>query len=193
MTAQQGKDPPERRDSVQGDHLDRWTIEPIPRGLIDSPLDFIFAEHHRQREAAAILTMVADGEFNKGGVAELIAFLEHDFALHVGDEEIVLFPFLRRLCLSEDNVDRIIDRLQEEHRTDESDGAAVIGILKERLGGHPLPAHSSGRLRCFAEHIRQHLALENSVLLPIARVRLKPDVLETVAGMLRERRARRQA
>lgn len=189
---QQDKDPPDRVRSAHGDHTDPWTIEPVPRGLIDSPLDFIFAEHHRQREAATILTMVADGEFNRRAVTDLIAFLEHDFALHVGDEELVLFPILRQHCLPEDNVDRIIDRLQGEHRADEENGEVAIGILKARLSGRPLMAESSARLRHFAEHIRQHLGLENGVLLPIARVRLKPDLLQTVAGMLRERRAPRR-
>lgn len=188
---QRDKDPPEGHLGVDGDHLDPWTIEPVPKGLIDSPLDFIFAEHHRQREAATILMMVADGEFNKRGVAELITFLEVDFAVHIGDEEIVLFPLLRRHCPPEDGVDRIIDRLQDEHRADESDGEAVIGILKERLLGQTLSENSKRQLRRFAEHVRQHLALENGVLLPIARVRLKAGILQTVAALLRERRTAR--
>ena len=93
-----------------------WAIEPMPAGLIDSPLDFIFAEHHRQREAASILTLLADGEFDLKGVKSLLAFLETDFALHIGDEELALFPMLREHCLPEDNVERILARLVDEHR-----------------------------------------------------------------------------
>lgn len=189
VAPQRGKDPPE--GGCERDRSDPWAIEPIPKGLMDKPIEFIFAEHHRQREAAAIMVVAADGGFNKRGVADLIAFLEEDFARHIGDEEIVLFPILRQRCLPEDNIDRIIDRLQDEHRTDESDGDAVIGILKQRLEGRPLSASSSARLRRFAEHIRQHLALENNVLLPIARVRLDEEMLGILAAMLRERRARR--
>jgi hemerythrin-like domain-containing protein len=187
---QRGKDPPERRASAHGDHVDPWIIEPVPKGLVDSPLEFIFAEHHRQREAAAILTMVADGEFNRRGVSELIEFLEHDFALHVGDEECVLFPVLRLHCLPEDNVERVIDDLQQEHRADEAFGETVIAILKRRLQGQLLAGEASRRLRSFAEHVRQHLAVENSILLPIARARLNSDVLKALADMLRDRRRR---
>lgn len=190
--AQGGKDPPTAGEGGRGDYADPWTIEPMPSGLIDSPLDFIFAEHHRQREAVAILTMVADGEVNRRGISELIAFLEQDFALHIGDEEIVLFPVLRQHCLPEDNVDRILDRLQDEHRADEVNGDLTIEILKGRLDDRPLSGEASRRLRRFAEHVRQHLALENGVLLPIARVRLNPNVLESLADMLRERRGMRR-
>ena len=167
---------------------DPWAIEPMPADLIDSPLDFIFAEHYRQREAAAIVVMIADGEFDRAGVQSLLAFLQEDFALHIGDEEVVLFPILRQRCLPEDNIDRILQRLQDEHREDESISDEAIEILKAGLNGQPLSALQKSRLRVFAEHILQHLALENGVLLPIARVRLNADDLKILADMLRSRR-----
>ncbi len=166
----------------------RWTIEPMPADLIDSPLDFIFAEHYRQREAASILVMLADGGFDIDGVRALIAFLETDFALHIGDEELALFPMLRQHCLPEDNVDRILARLVNEHREDEANLATATEILHESISGQPIAEDDRRRLRAFAEHIRQHLALENGVLLPIARVRLSEHELGVLAGMLKVRR-----
>ena len=183
MAAAQYKDLP-----PTGDGHDPWVIEPMPAGLIDSPVDFIFAEHHRQREAASILALIADGDFDERGVSELIAFLEGDFALHIGDEELALFPVLKEHCLPEDNVHRIIDRLQEEHREDETVADEVIEILKARVSGNALTPDHAGKLRMFAEHIQQHLALENGVLLPIARVRLEVEQLKTLAEMLKNRR-----
>lgn len=181
-------DPSSFDGSGRNGGYDPWAIEPMPEGLIDSPLDFIFADHHRQREAAQIITMIADGEFDKAGVENLVRFLEVDFALHIGDEELALFPILREHCLEEDNVGRIIERLKEEHREDEAINTDAIDILKQRLAGGSLPLSNSRRLRQFAEHIRQHLALENGVLLPLARVRLGAEALETLSGMLKERR-----
>lgn len=171
-----------------GNGRNPWTIESIPADLIESPLDFIFAEHHRQREATDIIMMIADGHFNEDGVKALVAFLERDFALHIGDEEVVLFPVLREYCLPEDNVDRVIARLEEEHREDETIADQTISILKSRLSGKLIKPFEAGRLRMFAEHIRQHLALENGVLLPIARVRLGADQLKVLTEMLKERR-----
>ena len=59
------------------------------------------ADHHRQRQAALILSMIAAGEFDKRGVRNLIAFLKKDFVLHIADEELGFFPLLRERCLPE--------------------------------------------------------------------------------------------
>ena len=181
--------PANNSDDSQLNRDDPWAIEPMPRGLIDSPLDFIFAEHLRQRQAASILTMVADGEFKKSGVIALIEFLETDFALHIGDEEIALFPLLKDHCLPEDNIVRVLDLLQEEHREDESNCEDVLALLRASLQGEALDLKAKRRLRSFAEHICQHLALENGVLLPIARVRLKEPQLSVLKDMLKARRS----
>lgn len=171
-----------------GAGIDPWTIESMPAGLIDRPLDFIFAEHIRQREAAAILSKIANGDFDERGVRDLIEFLESDFALHIGDEEVALFPLLSRRCLPEDHIDRMIERLRDEHIDDESIGEEVIAVLRARLKGQPLSDAQKRRLRAFSEHILQHLALENGVLLPIARVRLSEDDMNILADLLRRRR-----
>lgn len=188
--AHQYKDPPGGGSGGRSDGRNPWNIEPMPHGLIDSPLDFIFAEHHRQREAAMILLKVADGEFDDHGLRALIHFLEHDFALHVGDEEVVLFPSLRAHCQPDDNVDRVIERLMEEHREDETIGDEVVLILRQRLHGHDLSPMQVRKLRLFSDHIRQHLALENGVLLPIARVRLDESALQLISDSLKQRRVK---
>ena len=179
---------PEAQNAKGANGGGMWQIEPMPPDLIDAPLDFIFAEHLRQREAATILLAIADGDFSEEGVGELVKFLKTDFALHIGDEEIVLFPILRQRCLPEDNIDAVIARLQEEHREDENIVEDVIETLEARLRGGALSRIGTRRLRLFAEHIRQHLALENGVLLPIARVRLSEGDLAILAEMLKKRR-----
>jgi len=174
-----------------GGGRDLWFIEPMPKGLIDSPLDFIFAEHHRQREAAVILSMIADGEFNRAGIEGLIEFLQTDFALHVGDEEIILFPALKVYCQSDDHVERIIERLVDEHKENESSCDEAVAILRKRLTETELAPDEFRKLRRFSDHIRQHLALENGVLLPIARVRLDTNALQDIAESLKQRRIAR--
>lgn len=170
---------------------DAWTIEPMPEGLIDSPLDFIFAEHHRQRQAALVLNLVADGEVDDRGLAELIDFLEGDFAMHISDEELDFFPTLKQCCKLDDKIDPLIARLVEEHKDDQFVGDDVICRLKKIADGAAVTGDDSGRLRAFAEHIRQHLALENAVLLPIARVRMGQRALRTLSDCLKARRRNR--
>lgn len=174
----------------KGAGRERWRIEPMPAGLIDAPLDYLFAEHLRQREAAAILIMIADGWFDRDGVAGLIAFLKEDFARHVADEELVFFPALRAVCALDDEIDILTARLSEEHAQDESIGEEILELLGRRLAGRTLSVAENERIRHFAAHIRQHLALENGVLLPLARVRLTADDLVDLAGALKFRRAR---
>lgn len=189
MAVAEGRtDPPTEHKGGNGDREnDSWAISPMSIDLIDNPIDFILAEHHRQREAAMLLTRIADGEYDAGGVEALRDFLEEDFALHIGDEEIALFPILREHCLPEDNVDRIMERLLAEHRDDETLGEETVEILNRLLAGESLTENAGRRLRRFAEHICQHLALENGVLLPIARVRLGVHVLDELADILRRR------
>ncbi len=169
--------------------IDPWVIEKIQADLIDKPLEFIFADHHRQRQSALILNLVAAGDFDERGVCALIAFMKGDFALHIADEELGFFPLLRERCLPEDNIEPLIARLVEEHKDDEAHGEGVVNLLEKRLAGHDLTHDDTRKISAFAEHILQHLAVENAVLLPIARVRMDKASLQALSTMLKERRA----
>ncbi len=171
---------------------DPWAIDKIEAGLIDVPLEFIFADHHRQRQAALMLNMIAAGGFEERGVRNLIRFLKEDFARHIADEELGFFPLLRERCLPEDKIDPLIARLVDEHKDDESCGDAVIALLEKRLAGHEISNSARGQISAFAEHILQHLAVENAVLLPIARVRMDAASLKALSTMLKERRTARK-
>ncbi len=165
-----------------------WGIEAPSPALIKSPIEFLFVEHNRQRQAANILHLVADGEFNKGGVKKLIDFLETDFAVHVADEELCFFPLLLQHCPPEDNIDKLIERLADEHKKDEGTITDITAVLNGLLAGEKLNGKVSRTIRGFAEHILQHLALENAVLLPIARARLDEKALCALSDMMKERR-----
>jgi len=169
-----------------------WEIGCMLRGLIESPIDFLFAEHHRQRQAANILQQIADGEFDKIGVEKLINFLEADFAIHVADEEIDFFPLLEQHCLPEDKIQDLIARLTEDHKKDKTAVMRVIDFLQELLAGATSNPEARATIGNFAEHVLQHLAIENAVLLPIARARLDSEALSVLSGMMKERRSLRK-
>ncbi len=181
---------PKRRvcDASSSDHCDPWAIEPMPRELFDSPLDFLFADHHRQRQAVRILLNIAAGAWDETGGSDLITFLERDFALHIQDEECDFVPLLRRICPPEDGIDVLAERLADEHADDRSSVQRVIAILRKRLQGEPLSRQAQESIRDFAAHLRQHLAIENSVLLPIARVRMDAESLTALSKAMRNRR-----
>jgi|GEM_PF-645900 len=168
---------------------DPWVFEPIPPEILDAPLDYLFADHHRQRQAALALLLVADGEFDRNGLGDLIDFLEVDFALHVDDEERGFFPILRQHCAPQDNIDALIDRLIDEHNNDDRISAEIMRVLNDLSEGKPLEESDKSKLRAFAEHIRQHLAVENAVLLPIARVRLDENAQSKLSAILKQHHA----
>ncbi len=165
-----------------------WEIGCMPRGLIENPIDFLFAEHHRQRQAADILQQIAGGDFDEIGVRKMINFLEADFAIHVADEEIEFFPLLEQHCLPEDKIHDLIARLTEDHKKDETAVMGVIIFLQELSAGATLKPKARAAIGSFAEHVLQHLAIENAVLLPIARARLDSEALSVLSSMMKERR-----
>jgi hemerythrin-like domain-containing protein len=181
----------DRRDGgagAIGDDDPRAAIDPAAPALVAAPLDFFFAEHLRQRQLAKILTLIADGLINRRTIATVIAFIRTDLAQHILDEEISFFPFLRPLCHPEDNIDAILNLLAEEHRADESESETMIAILENMAkGGEPGDAARAG-VRDFADRLRHHLALENGVLLPLARARMTSDALRLVAQSMAARR-----
>ena len=170
------------------DHRDPWAIEMMPEGLEDSPLDFLFADHHRQRQAVQILLNIASGERNERGIQGLMEFLERDFALHIQDEEHDFVPLLCQQCPPEDGITSLAERLSQEHKDDKSSVRRVIKILQNLLHGGQLTAAEGTAIHAFATHLKTHLAIENGVLLPIARVRMSPDSLSLLARAIRERR-----
>lgn len=167
-------------------------IEPIPRDLMREPLDWLFAEHFRQRQLCREMERLAHEPGFLGDLtAEVVDFLRHDLALHVLDEEEDLFPLLRRRCLPEDDVERVLGVLSADHRTD-LDLARVIRTRLEACLDARSPASRDLELKkalvAFAEQERRHVALENAVVLPIARLRLLPSDLETLSRRLAARR-----
>ncbi len=181
-----GSDIPATKGSPESS--DPWKIEALPPGLIGSPIDFLFAEHHRQRQMVNIIHLIANGEVREAGVKKLIEFLKADLVIHIADEELSLFPLLQQHCLPEDNIGELIKRLTEEHKKDRASAVSVIVILEGLLAGYALNDGHRWIIRAFAEHIRQHLAMENATLLPIARTRLDDEALAILSTMMKQHR-----
>ena len=168
----------------------RAAIDVSDPSLIATPLDFLLSEHLRQRQFAKILTLIADGVINRRTIGDVINFIKHDLAQHILDEEISLFPILRPLCGTEDKIEAILGVLADEHREDEDASDAILNILQNIEKGEPSTPEDRAALRNFADHLRHHIALENGVLLPIARARMTADALRIVAQSMAARRGR---
>ncbi len=167
-------------------------IEDIPTALLREPLDWFFAEHYRQRQLCLLIDEIARRTvFEASAIQRVVAFLRSDLPLHVIDEEEDLFPLLRRRALPEDELEDALGILSADHKADMTKAAEVRALLQKCLEENVAPAMvSDGRriLSEFAAQERRHLALENAVVLPIARLRLSPEDLRGLGDRLAARR-----
>lgn len=175
-----------------------------------TPLDFIAEDHWREREICAALERLAatgqEDERNRTSagdlsvsassapgypdpedIAQSLTFLTRELPLHLADEEEDLFPLMRRCCAPEDEIGRVIERLLLDHSHAAKDTPKVIAILED-LQSRPPTEQERQVLAQFASHARRHLILENAVVLPIARLRLRSCDHESLRLCMMQRR-----
>jgi iron-sulfur cluster repair protein YtfE (RIC family) len=167
-------------------------IEALPAGLVHEPLNWLFAEHYRHRQLCRLIERVGTATILlREEVEEILTFLRKDMTLHIIDEEEDLFPLLRRRCLPEDELGPLLGALSAAHR-DDIEQTQTLSTLLERalIEGQP-PGHDLETRRLFTDfalHERRHIALENAVILPIARLRLTPQDLHVLSIRMAARR-----
>jgi hemerythrin-like domain-containing protein len=158
------------------------------------PIEFILAEHlNHRRMCKALERLAAMTDFNADRITAMIDYIRFDLTLHVIDEEEDFFPLLRKRCLPDDDIDAALKRLSDDHETDKSLSAQVRDMLNACLILRKPPNVIEGAveaLTSFATNERRHLALENAVIIPIARRRLSPEDLKALSRRLLARRRR---
>lgn len=166
------------------------TMPPVSQLL--SPLEFIFADHFRQRVLCRVLDDIADGDaHDKPLVAAALGFLKSEFAPHVIDEEEDLFPLLRRRAEPDDRIEEVLGDLSQEHAADKLDADRIMEGLERahQRGGEKLMSEEfRALLHRFAANERRHLIVENAIVMPLARARLTKDDLRTLGRRMAARR-----
>lgn len=167
-------------------------IERSPPALLKEPLEFLFAEHYRHRQMCKILEFLASSPvFDAGLIASTDDFIRYDLALHVIDEEEDLFPLLRRRCAPDDDIEDVLGRLSSEHAMDQALAREVRALFAQALEKREPPSRLPGgptTLTALARQERSHMALENAVVMPLARRRLSPEDCENLSVRLAARR-----
>jgi hemerythrin-like domain-containing protein len=165
-------------------------VEAMPPSLLDEPLAYIFADHFRQRRICSALRRFAlAGRMVHQEADAVVSFLSNDVPLNHADEEEDLFPAVRHRELRGDNLGGIIARLLDDHRL----ATPIVGRIVAALSCRSVEAVEIGSaaralMETYASSESGHLALENGIVLAIARVRLTSADLE---GMARRMKARR--
>jgi hemerythrin-like domain-containing protein len=152
----------------------------------EDPLDWLAGVHAELRGVCTLLEGLAGGAtvdtMERHAAA---AFVGDVLPMHLRDEEDDLFPLLRRRCADEDEIGRILGVLAAEHGQ-ESEHTARVAVI---LGRTTLTTGCRRALVAFACQQRQHVAIEDGVVLPIARMRLGRRDLATLRGRMVARRA----
>lgn len=164
----------------------------LPVGLLNDPIDWFLAEHLRHRQFCELMRRAATATvYDEELVTWLLDFVVHELAQHVWDEEQDFFPMLRARALPEDEVDAILGRLAAEHAKDLGH-ARVVQLHLEACLAQRLPLGRSAvrrqALQAFSAQELRHLALENAVVLPLARLRLTAADLFVLSHKLAARR-----
>lgn len=177
----------------------RARVAETPDNLLSDPIAWFFAEHQRHRQFCDLMQrMSMTTAYEEEVLRWLLDFVVHELALHVLDEEEDLFPLMRARAQPEDDLDKVLKRLSGEHAKDLTRAAAVRQHLETCLRQQVPISRNNVRRRAlenFAIQERSHLALENAVVLPIARLRLTERDLLDLSSRLATRRgvARRPA
>jgi len=157
-------------------------------------LDFILFEHMRHRQMCKALEQLAAAlTFEPARIAAMADFIRFDLTLHVIDEEEDFFPLLRERCAPDDGIDGVLQQMNEEHAADKSLSAQVRDVLNQCLIERKPPraiAAGAETLLTFARHEKRHMALENAVVIPLARRRLTAADLAALGERFAARRRR---
>ncbi len=166
------------------------TLGPTDPRLLGNPLDFIAEDHLRERQICAEMDQLAKSRPNDPDLlADILNFLTEELPMHLADEEQDLFPMMIARCDAEDEIERVISRLQGDHRHAKADTDMLTQALRAAHEAQtPIDDDAAIRLSDFAGKARRHLILENAVILPIARKRLKPRDLDQMRANMMARR-----
>jgi hemerythrin-like domain-containing protein len=157
--------------------------------LLKDGLEFIAADHLRERCVCMLLDRIAAGDCSAPQeVSRAVDFLQTDLPLHLADEQEDLFPLMRRCCLPEDEIDRVISRLLLDHQQAGDSTPEVLSVLARVLQSAPLTLEAQQLLARFTSFARRHLILETAVILPIARLRLRDSDHQSLRLRMMQRR-----
>lgn len=156
--------------------------------LIGDGVEMIAAAHLEHRQLLLDLdALVAQHCPDAAAVARLARGLPDVVTLHRIDEEEDLLPLLRRRAGRDDELPATLARLSREHAALGAT-AEVAGAALDRLAGGLAGPVDRAALSVFADVTRRHVLFENAVVLPLARVRLKPADRRALAERMAARR-----
>lgn len=166
-------------------------IEELPQQLLRKPLEYILADHLRQRVLCILCEQLAEADGLDIRIAEeVVSYLKTDMVVHVIDEEQDLFPLIRRRAQEGDDIEDALGQLSGEHASEEDLAKSITDGLEDAIAqpDQALSEQLKQHLTDFAQNERRHLALENATVMPLAKVRLSDRDLGDLSARMAARR-----
>ena len=174
--------------------MQHFRLDRIPDNLLRDPLQFLIADHVRQRKICNALDALVHGtERAETGdtTAAILTYLVRDLPLHISDEEIDLFPALQRADGFDDEMTKLIDALKRDHATALSLAQNVMTFFREERSPFADSAIVEPLARlfgAFTDCVRGQVAIEDRILIPLARKRLSDADLDRIGRAMAARR-----
>jgi hemerythrin-like domain-containing protein len=166
-------------------------LDALPLSMLDEPLDFVSADHFRQRSLCRVLRSFARSRrVPRESAGKVAAYLAHDLSLHHQDEDADLFPALRKRAEPEDGLSTILARLSEDHRQALPLISDIVAALsaKPMRGRITISAAAAETMFAYIEGEQRHLSVEAGIVLVIARKRLASADLRELSRSMKTRR-----
>lgn len=155
--------------AARGERLTR----PDP-ALLPDPLELLAREHFLHRQFCADLDAFADvGRTEKEPAEQLLHHQSVFLPVHFAMEEAHFFPLLRKRAAPEDDIEKILGKLEAEHAASRTRSEAITAVLARLVVcGSEMTLEERELLRRHTAAERRYVILENAIVLPLARVRL---------------------
>jgi len=180
-----------RETAAAGGNVERQALAPPPSALLDDPLGLIDADHARQRTVCRVLRQLSLAKRIDSDLGNDIAnFLVRELPLHHRDEDEDLFPLLAKRALPEDGLAPILAQLAGDHVGSCASARKIAAALSSQAGKPTavVDRASAELARHYAESEQRHLAIENAIVMVIARKRLKAADLQAMSRSMKARR-----
>lgn len=168
-----------------------------PRPEKYDAVDELYDCHERIRHYLALARRISTAQHApdaevRDAAGSLIRYFSKAYPLHVVDEDLSLIPRLKNTSPPPE-VLSAIRALHEDHADLEPvvdafcDAMQLLVDRPDRLTA--LQSRLAPMVDVLTEELEEHLAVEEDVLLPYARIALTPEMLGTIAREMHHRRA----
>ncbi len=151
---------------------------------VDEPLEFLRAAAYKQRQVCQTLEAVTKGDADKNDIIDASQFLAVELVLHLLDEAEDVAPLLRERCKPEDNIGLVLEDFEKEQELVRALGLKVSRALMAQMARSPKTKPTKS-LRTQATELLtalRHLsAIENGIILPMARARFDTADLDRLS------------